>query len=717
MSHIDTTAIAKRIGNVLYGLDDHAADIVTKVVTYTEFQNAFQNPLIINLWGPTGAGKTEMVRMLVRELGFEDMYFNLNAANASTSKWDKKFKEIAERVGMTYLFADRVDDYEGEEDDDDFSVLLDDDDEDFDEDFDEEAEGGVTKLDSLLNELQDLTRGSKKGAADEGRSLNHERSEASEATGAANRVVRRFRDELLERANARRSRADAKIPVILFIDEFQNARSLDREGNEILRGGINEIWGILDKGIEYLTGEHYPTIIFTAGNIELDEDEQVANWQGTYSKDTGEHYLDLDVIQEALSYRFRPEMIARLRTNHYYFGPISYEVALRIMKRDLVPFFKAIESEFNLEREMSVDEKLLISLIDEFSIRGMGARGVESLLNQKITSHLYAWITRVREAGQDPSIIRRIDIGGTARQVCVTMQIEGHGPLVVKYNIAPPPPEPEPINHQLLAVQAIHEAGHAVASYLLYGMTPYYVRVGNFTSRKGGSTYCRVSWPVKTRRSIFEDMAVTLGGYVAERIHFGKQNMSPGSSGDLNEALKLAGQYLYKYGFGNSLLVRSITYESSSSGLGPFNTDTEDRAEAVELIEEAVRLTERLLNSQLNLLRAIAQASYFKGRIDSSEIQDLILHWLDRSALEQLRKDGDIRLRTHAGIEIGKDEKPIQFDYVDQLFGGNAESAKPYALALGPKAYLENYEQQPKPEDFDPQAEFNRRMFPIQDVA
>ena len=112
-------------------------------------------------------------------------------------------------------------------------------------------------------------------------------------------------------------------PVVLFFDEVQHARTINEQNHEIQHNDIADIWGILDHGVQFVTGISVPTIIFVAGNIDLYAEENIQNWQGPPEDERQSVTIPIQMIHDALSKRFRPEMLARLRNNHYLFPPID----------------------------------------------------------------------------------------------------------------------------------------------------------------------------------------------------------------------------------------------------------------------------------------------------------------------------------------------------------------------------------------------------------
>jgi len=97
-------------------------------------------------------------------------------------------------------------------------------------------------------------------------------------------------------------------------------------------------------------------------------------------------------------------------------------------------------------------------------------------------------------------------------------------------------------------ITAFHEVGHAIVGHLLPGCDP--IHKVSIVSRgmAGGVTWSRPDEEKNyvSRSSFEDDIAMALGGYVAEESFFGETSTGPSS--DLQKATKLARNMITKYG-------------------------------------------------------------------------------------------------------------------------------------------------------------------------
>lgn len=102
---------------------------------------------------------------------------------------------------------------------------------------------------------------------------------------------------------------------------------------------------------------------------------------------------------------------------------------------------------------------------------------------------------------------------------------------------------------------AYHEAGHAVVGYFLEHCDPVRKVTIIGRGRAGGYT---LSMPDRDKRyqtlaQFRDDLAMTLGGYVTERMIYGDDQLSTGPSSDLKKATQLSTAMVKQYGMSDAL--------------------------------------------------------------------------------------------------------------------------------------------------------------------
>jgi cell division protease FtsH len=180
-------------------------------------------------------------------------------------------------------------------------------------------------------------------------------------------------------------------------------------------------------------------------------------------------------------------------------------------------------------------------------------------------------------------------------------------------------------------IAAYHEAGHALTAKMLPHADP--VHKISIVSRGMMGGYTRLL-PTEDRyfwtRSQFEDMlCVDLGGYVAEEMVF--QDITTGSSNDIENATELARKMITQYGMGD-LGPRSFGKREELVFLG--KEIAEERNYSDKTAEEIDSEVHRLITTALNRARQILEEN--KERLDHLARELISRETLEGEELERL---------------------------------------------------------------------------------
>lgn len=139
---------------------------------------------------------------------------------------------------------------------------------------------------------------------------------------------------------------------------------------------------------------------------------------------------------------------------------------------------------------------------------------------------------------------------------------------------------------------AYHEAGHAVVGYLLPDCDP--VRKVSIISRGRAGGYT-LKMPTEdkyyhTLAQFKDELAMSLGGYVVEKLIFGDDQISTGPSSDLKNATHLAHDMVVRYGMSTKLGPRTFGDYGENVFLGGRTGEEKDYSEKTsEQIDEEVK--------------------------------------------------------------------------------------------------------------------------------
>lgn len=182
-------------------------------------------------------------------------------------------------------------------------------------------------------------------------------------------------------------------------------------------------------------------------------------------------------------------------------------------------------------------------------------------------------------------------------------------------------------------ITAYHEAGHAlVASVLPYADPVHKISI---ISRGRAAGYT-LKLPfedrrMQSRKEFIDDIAVSLGGYLAEKMIF--DDLTTGASNDLQVLTALARNMVTKYGMSEKIGPIALEEDSGRVMFGEGiagkkhseKVSAEIDAEVTRIIDCAHKSAEHILNTHKNALDAIAQKLVEVETIERDEFEKLLL--------------------------------------------------------------------------------------------
>ena len=185
---------------------------------------------------------------------------------------------------------------------------------------------------------------------------------------------------------------------------------------------------------------------------------------------------------------------------------------------------------------------------------------------------------------------------------------------------------------------AYHEAGHALVGALMPDYDPVQKISIIPRGRAGGLTWFtpseeRMESGLYSRSYLHNQMAVALGGRVAEEIIFGAEEVTTGASNDLQQVARVARQMVTRFGMsdrlgpvalgrqqGNMFLGRDIAAERDFSEETAATIDDEVR----QLVDMSYRRAKEVLVTNRAVLDKLAQMLVDRETVDSEELQNLL---------------------------------------------------------------------------------------------
>ena len=187
---------------------------------------------------------------------------------------------------------------------------------------------------------------------------------------------------------------------------------------------------------------------------------------------------------------------------------------------------------------------------------------------------------------------------------------------------------------------AYHEAGHALVGALMPDYDPVQKISIIPRGRAGGLTFFtpseeRMESGLYSRCYLQNQMAVALGGRVAEELVYGEDEVTTGASNDLQQVARVARQMVTRFGMSDKLGPVALGRSQGGMFLGrdiaaerDFSEETAATIdqEVSELIAGAhVRATQILSNNRA-VLDELAELLVEQETVDAEQLQDLLLH-------------------------------------------------------------------------------------------
>lgn len=185
---------------------------------------------------------------------------------------------------------------------------------------------------------------------------------------------------------------------------------------------------------------------------------------------------------------------------------------------------------------------------------------------------------------------------------------------------------------------AYHEAGHALVGALMPDYDPVQKISIIPRGRAGGLTWFtpsedRMESGLYSRSYLQNQMAVALGGRIAEELIFGEEEVTTGASNDLQQVARVARQMVMRYGMSEKLGPVALGRQQGNMFLGRDIASERDFSEETaaviddevsQLVAEAYRRAKDVLIGNKHVLDKLANMLVDKETVDSEELQDLL---------------------------------------------------------------------------------------------
>mmetsp|Transcript_8543 Transcript_8543/g.38836 ORF Transcript_8543/g.38836 Transcript_8543/m.38836 type:complete len:829 (+) Transcript_8543:70-2556(+) len=216
------------------------------------------------------------------------------------------------------------------------------------------------------------------------------------------------------------------------------------------------------------------------------------------------------------------------------------------------------------------------------------------------------------------------------------------------------------MSEQKKKLVAYHEAGHAIVGALM----PEYDPVTKISivprGNAGGLTFFapseeRLESGLYSRTYLENQMAVAMGGRVAEELIFGAENVTTGASGDFQQVSRTARMMIEQMGFSEKIGQIALKTGGGQSFIGndagrgaDYSQTTADivDGEVQALVEVAYRRAKDLVQENIECLHAVADVLLDKENIDGDEFEQIMLKAKAKLYLKEDNASIDVPFKT-----------------------------------------------------------------------
>ncbi len=628
------------------GIIDELADIILPWWLFPENQ---LRPLIVNLWGMTGSGKTALIQRLSEILNYQKqlLRFDMGEFGASSSflkyTLTRQLIQFSEQSPIIVLdefqFAKTKDEQGKEVNNTSLRIiwdLLDS------GQLTYEPDGNAYYLIKAKKAIKLLEAAYLNGIEVKKGVIQGENTELSDILTAFNFG---YNDSSVDRS-------DDKVPYqkneILISDvfctgiyEMNNAKFTDfREIAEHikslpnLKAIIDFIQSNLDDEYAFKTMDLSKSLIFVVGN--LDEAFSMSNnINPDIDADEFRRFtlkINISDIKTALQRRFRNEQIARLGNNHMIYHAFSHKNFQKLIKLHLSQIAKIAKEKFDLKLKFSSNvEDMLYS---EGVFPTQGVRPIISTIRNLIESNITKIILHISENNLqniDTIVWDFEDDNFVISFISQEKIIDKKSFLVLqKINSLR-----KSAKNDLQAIVAVHESGHMIASIFLAKVLPEYVITKTVDSESNGFAYIILPEEIITLRLLKDQIRIGLGGYLAEKLIFGSENNTTGVSSDLVKLTLIAHQIVRDFGMTGSPYKMNIHQYGGSPYQFTFDENSEKLA--LSIIENAIIDVEKCLLEHKTLLLNFAKFLSNNSRINKDEILKMTNDYFEKTKKEPIQ--------------------------------------------------------------------------------
>lgn len=609
------------------GLDAIIDELMNLVSAWYLFPQAQLRPMVINLWGMTGSGKTALVKKLVELLDYKKLYAQMDMGEfeSDSASWFKStltddlefFHEQPCMICLDEFQFARTIDKNGEELGKDKLRVI----------WDLIDSGRINYLPynnafymkradaCLINLLKSKEQG-----------VEIENGIVVKNEEAFLEIFRSFYFENQNRSDAMDKNYFVSNDFVegLFYLTTDDNISRDSIRQELKKASLTSIAELVVAGIKSRSAlkelDLSKALIFVLGNLD-----EAYGMSHSINPDISADDLHADTlrinitnIKAALKKRFRSEQIARLGNNHIIYRAFKNEHFRELIKRELQRINGFIKQQFNFEILYHSSVHELVYKEGVFP-----AQGTRPVLTT-IKNYVETWVSKIAIEVIDKQLAVSVVEWSYQDEKYVFIFKDGQNSILNIYEekvMLKIDSLRKTVDKDLQAHTAVHEAGHAVLAVMTLRILPSLIV--SKTAADSCDGFCMVNMPegLFTRDVLKKDIIICLGGYVAEKMIFGEENTSSGVYADIENATNLANKAIKYYAMGSDPISIAVSAPNNNEY---FFMNEKHRQEAMLLIQDCQKEAEELLEKNKLLLLKISDYLVGNHKMEEPVIADFV---------------------------------------------------------------------------------------------
>ena len=619
--------ISNELKTHFIGLDLIIDEVMNLVSAWYLFPQAQLRPLVINLWGMTGSGKTALVKKLVELLEYKKLYAQMDMGEfeSDSASWFKStltddlefFHEQPCTICLDECQFARTIDKNGEELGKDKLRVI----------WDLIDSGRINYIpynNAFYVKRADVCLINLLKAKEQGVEIENGIVTKNEDT-----FLEIFKSFYFENQNRNETLDKNYFLSSDFIDGLfylTNNDGIIRESlkQEILKADLKGITDLLVRGIKTRSAlkelDLSKAIIFVLGNLDEAYGMSHSINPDISADELHEDTLKINItnIKSALKKRFRSEQIARLGNNHIIYRAFKNEHFKELIKRELQRINVFIKTQFNFEISYHTSVHDLVYKEGVFP-----AQGTRPVLTT-IKNYVETWVSKIaiEVIGKNLKVTNvewsyhddKYVFVFKDEQNCVLNIYEEK--VLLKIDTLR-----RTVDKDLQAHTAVHESGHAVLAVMTLKILPSLIV--SKSASDGCDGFCMVNSPdgLLTRDILKKEIIISLGGYVAEKMIFGEENTSSGVCSDIENATNMANKAIKYYAMGSDPISIAVSAPNNNEY---FFMGEKHKQEALHLINECEKEAEEILENNKLLLLKLSKYLTENHKIEEAGIADFV---------------------------------------------------------------------------------------------